>query len=142
MQISSTTDIDAPAERVWALISDVRQWPVLLPTSVTSVTPVDPVRPEEVGARYVMEQPRIPRATWELTQWSPPHRFVWRSSMPGVRTTGSHDVEPLEDGRTRATLAIEWSGPLAGAVRLAYGRLTQRYVDTEGVRLKERAEQP
>lgn len=142
MTIASSTDIAAPPERVWALISDVRHWPQLLPATVKSVTSLDPNRPEEVGARYVMEQPRLPRATWELTEWAPERRFVWRSTMPGVTTTGSHDVEALPDGTTRATLAIDWSGPLAGLVRLAYGRLTQRYVDIEGGNLKERAESP
>jgi uncharacterized membrane protein len=142
MPISSTTTIAAPPERVWSLISDVRHWPQLLPATVRSVTPLDPDRPEEVGARYVIEQPRIPRATWELTEWAPDQRFTWRSRIFGVTPTGSHVVEPLPDGGSRATLAIEWSGPLAGLVRLAYGRLTQRYVDIEGGSLKERAESP
>jgi uncharacterized protein YndB with AHSA1/START domain len=139
MTISSTTDIAAPPDTVWALISDVRHWPDLLPHTVTSVTPVEPSRPEEVGARYVMEQPKLPRATWELTEWAPPHRFTWRSRSAGVTTTGTHVVEATDNG-SRATLSIDWTGPLAGPVRLAYGRLTQRYVDVEGTNLKERAE--
>jgi uncharacterized membrane protein len=140
MPISCSTDIAAPPETVWNLISDVRHWPDLLPATVTSVTPVDPARPEEVGARYVIEQPKIPRATWEVTEWAPSRRFTWRSATLGIATTGSHVVEPLPGGGSRATLAIEWSGPLAAVVRLAYGRLTQRYVDIEGSNLKERAE--
>jgi uncharacterized protein YndB with AHSA1/START domain len=138
--ISSRTDIDAPPATVWALISDVRGWPELLPDTVTRVTPVDAARPEEVGAQYRMEQPRIPKGTWEISEWSPPHHFTWSSRSPGVVTTGRHVVEPRPEGGSRATLSIEWSGPLAGPVRLAYGRLTQRYVDIEGQRLKERAE--
>lgn len=140
MPISSVTDIAAPPETVWSLISDVRHWPDLLPATVTSVTPLDPARPEQVGARYVMEQPRISRATWVLTEWSPTRRFTWTSRSLGVTTTGSHVVEPLPDGGSRATLAIQWTGPLAPVVRLAYGKLTQRYVDIEGGNLKERAE--
>ena len=136
---SSTLRIAAPPATVWALISDVRRWPDLLPTTVTSVTPVEPDRPEEPGARYVMEQPRIPRATWEMLEWAPPHRFVWQSRSPGVRTTGTHVVEPSSDG-CLVTLSIAWDGPLAPLVRLAYGRLTQRYVDTEAGQLKRRAE--
>jgi hypothetical protein len=140
MPISSSTDIAAPPEAVWSLISDVRHWPELLPATVTSVTPLDPARPEQVGARYVMEQPGIPRATWELTEWAPAERFTWTSRTLGVTTTGSHVVEPLPGGGSRAILAIEWTGPLAPVVRLAYGKLTQRYVDIEGGNLKERAE--
>lgn len=136
----STTDVAAAPETVWDLISDVRHWPDLLPQTVSSVTPLDPARPEEVGARYVMEQPRIPRATWELTEWSPSERFTWQSRTFGVTTTGSHTVEDLPGVGSRATLAIEWTGPLGPLVRLAYGKLTQRYVDIEGGNLKERAE--
>jgi uncharacterized protein YndB with AHSA1/START domain len=132
--------VDASPETVWSLISDVRRWPDLLPTTVTSVTPAEPSRPEEPGARYVMEQPRIPRATWTMLEWAPPGRFVWQSAMPGVRTTGTHVVEPTADGGSRLTLDIAWTGPLAPLVRLAYGRLTQRYVDTEAGQVKARAE--
>ena len=137
---TATVAVDAPPERAWSLISDVRHWPDLLPTTVTSVTPLDASRPEEPGARYVMEQPRIPRATWEILEWAPPGRFTWQSRSPGVRTTGTHVVEPTSDGGCRVSLAIAWSGPLAPVVRLAYGRLTQRYVDTEAGQLKRRAE--
>ena len=140
MSISSTTDIAAPPQTVWNLISDVRHWPDLLPATVTSVRPLEPDRAEEVGARYVIEQPRIPRATWELTEWAPNQRFTWQSRTFGVTTTGSHVGEPLPAGGSRATLAIEWTGPLAAVVRLAYGKLTQRYVDIEGGNLKDRAE--
>jgi hypothetical protein len=136
---TATVTIRTRPENAWALISDVRHWPDLLPTTVRSVTPVEPARPEEPGACYVMEQPRIPRATWEMLEWAPPSRFVWQSRSPGVRTTGTHVVEPSGDGCV-VTLAIAWDGPLAPLVRRAYGRLTQRYVDTEAVQLKHRAE--
>ena len=139
MTTSSTTDIAAPPQRVWDLISDVRRWPELLPHTVSSVTPLEADRPEEVGARYVIEQPKLARATWEITEWAPPHQFTWRSHTAGVTTTGAHTVQPHGDG-SRATLSIDWTGPLAGLVRLGYGRLTQRYVDVEGGNLKERAE--
>lgn len=132
--ITGTATIPAPAERVWAQISDVRRWADWLPT-VTSVTPLDPAQPEAVGSRYVMEQPRIPRATWRITRWDPPQAFTWESSAPGVHSTGAHTVEDLGDGRTRACLSIEWTGPLSPLVRLVYGRMTQRYVDTEAARL-------
>jgi hypothetical protein len=140
MNISSTTDVNAAPDAVWALISDVRNWPDLLPDTVTAVTPIDPSRPDEVGAQYRMEQPRIPKGTWQITEWSPPHHFTWSFHSPGVTTTGRHVVEPRPDGGSRVSLGIDWNGPFSAAVRLAYGKLTQRYVDVEGQRLKERAE--
>ena len=139
MTIHSTTDIAAPPEKVWGLISDVRHWPQLLPHTVTAVTPLEPDRPEEVGAGYVVEQPKLRTATWEITEWAPPRQFAWRSHLPGVTTTGTHVVEAQGNG-SRATLSIDFAGPLAAPVRLLYGRLTQGYVDIEGGNLNERAE--
>ena len=57
---SATVTIAAPADRAWALISDVRHWPDLLPTTVTSVTPVDASRPDGVGARSSWSAPHTP----------------------------------------------------------------------------------
>lgn len=136
----ATATVDAAPDLVWALISDVRNWPDLLPTTVLSVTPLDAGRPDEVGARYVMEQPRIPRVTWEILEWDAPNRFTWQSSMPGVRTTGTHVVQGNPGGPTTASLAIEWSGPGTGLVRMVYARLTRRYVEIEAGQLKARAE--
>ncbi len=129
----------ADPEQVWAVMSDLDAWPEWLPT-VDSVKREDPHKPHGVGAAYRLKQPRLPRARWVVTKWEPGHGFTWTSSAPGVTTTATHQLTPLDGGGTEIVLGITWSGPLAGLLGLLLGRLTRRYVDTEAASLAERAE--
>jgi hypothetical protein len=72
-----------------------------------------------------------------------PRRAVvpWSSEMKGLRTIADHRVEPTPSG-SRVTLVLRQSGPLAGVVRLGYGRMIRRYLHLESTGLKRRAESP
>lgn len=126
-----------PADVLWPVLSGVRDWGSWLPT-VESVTPVEPDRADEVGASYVVLQPGLPRATWTITQWRPGESFTWESRSPGVRSVGTHELRPGTDG-TIVRLGIEWSGPLAGVVRLLLGGRTRTYVTREAEALEATA---
>src|SRR4051812_22203291 len=120
----------APADRLWSLMSAVRRWPQWLPT-VDAVTALEPGRPDEVGARYTVEQPSLPRAVWTITALHPGRSFTWESTQPGIRSVGTHELRPIADGRTTIVLGLAWSGPLAPVVRLALGRKAHDYVTRE-----------
>ena len=120
----------APADRLWALMSDVRRWGEWLPT-VNGVTPIDPSRPDEVGASYTVEQPGLPKAVWTMTAIDDGRSFTWESAQPGIRTVGTHVLTPVGDGATTIELGIAWSGPLAPLIRLAIGRKARSYVARE-----------
>ena len=77
-----------------------------------------------------MTQPRLGRATWEVTEWEEGRSFTWVSRRPGIRTTGTHQVN-AHDAGTRIELAIKWTGPGAWLIRALFGRMTQRYTDIE-----------
>jgi hypothetical protein len=127
-----------PADALWPVISQVRDWWEWLPT-VDAVRPVDPDRPEEVGASYVVEQPGLPTATWTITEWEPGRSFTWESRRPGILSTGRHVLEPLDDADepgTTVRLSVEWTGPLAPLVRLLYGRVSRDYVTREAEALE------
>lgn len=126
-----------PAEVLWPVLSDVRGWGSWLPT-VHSVTAVDPGRPDEVGASYVVVQPGLPRATWTITRWRPGESFTWESRSPGVLSTGTHELRPGPDGAS-IRLGIEWTGPLAGVVRLLLAGRTRSYVTREAEALETTA---
>jgi uncharacterized membrane protein len=132
--IEVTRPTSLSAEALWPVLSEVRNWPQWLPT-VDAVHPVLPDRPEEVGASYVVEQPGLPRATWTITQWRPGESFTWESRSPGIRSTGVHVLTAGTHGTT-IRLGIDWSGPLAGVVRVLLGRRTLRYVTTEAESLE------
>lgn len=124
----------APADRLWATISDVRCWPQWLPT-VDAVTPLEPDRPDEVGASYTVEQPGLARAVWTITEWEEGRSFTWESARPGIRSVGTHTLSPGGDGTTTIELGITWSGLLAPLVRLLVGRKSLDYVTREAVAL-------
>lgn len=126
---SSTALTSGAPDAAWALVGDVRRWPHWLPT-VSRVTPLAPDAPDAVGARYDVRQPRLRPATWEITELEPGRSFTWVATAPGVRTTATHVVERTGDG-TSITLGIRWEGPLAALIELLYGRLAQRYIETE-----------
>ena len=124
----------APADRLWSVMSQVRRWPQWLPT-VDAVTPLDPARPDEVGARYSVEQPGLPRAVWTITTIEPGRSFTWESAQPGIRSVGTHELRPGADGATTIVLGIAWSGLLAPLLRLAVGRKALDYVTREATAL-------
>ena len=124
----------APADRLWSVMSEVRHWPEWLPT-VDAVTPLEPGRPDEVGARYTVEQPGMPRAVWAITAIEPGRSFTWESVSPGIRSVGTHELRPGPDGTTTIVLGIAWSGVLAPVVRLLLGRKGRDYVTREAAAL-------
>lgn len=138
MRIERRTTSDAAPDRVWAVLSDLDAWPHWLPT-VTRVEREDPVVAPGVGAAYVVEQPRLPRTRWEVTEWVPGRSFTWTSSSPGVTSTATHELVPTATGGTEIVLAITWTGPASRILGLLYGRLTRRYLETETAALSERA---
>lgn len=132
-----TVDIDAPADRVWAVMSDVARWPDWTPTVDTVIAQGEAsLKP---GAVFRVRQPRLPTTTWTVTEVVPGRQFAWTSSSPGVRSRGDHRVEPIGD-RSRAVLTFEQTGFLAPLSGLFLSGLIRRYVRTEGASLKAFAE--
>ena len=89
-------------------------------------------------SRAIIKQPKFPPALWKVTAIEP-HRFTWKSGMPGLWVFGRHSVDPNAGG-SRATLSVEYTGilgPLMG--RLTRG-ITERYLKLEAEGLKKRSE--
>ena len=135
-RFSITTDIPAPPERVWALVADVERWHEWTPT-VTSITRMDK-GPLAVGSRARIRQPRLPPATWEVTELVPGRSFTWVTRSPGVRVRAEHGVEPVGGG-TRVTLSVRFTGLLGPFVARLTRRLNERYLALEAKGLAERS---
>jgi hypothetical protein len=82
--------------------------------SMTEVKRLD-TGPLHVGSQARVRQPGLPVLTWEVTELDEGSAFTWVTRIPGVATTGRHDISETAGG-SRLTLTLEWSGPLAGVV--------------------------
>lgn len=130
-------DIDATVERAWSVLADLERWPEWTP-SVTKVEPLDPGLPAP-GWRVRIEQPKLTPATWTITEWDPPRGFVWVARRPGLRTIAGHELTARKDGCS-LTLALTFSGALAGIAAFASRRLIRHYLTLEARGMKARSE--
>lgn len=138
MRFEHTVPVQATPESVWAVLVDVESWPELT-ASMTSVEKLS-LAPLSVGARVRIRQPKLPPATWQVTELAEPERFVWVSTGPGVRTTAVHEVTPAEGGGSRLRLELTQAGPLGGVVGRLARDMIERYLALEAEGLKRRAE--
>jgi len=136
---TTTRHIDAPVGAVWPVVVDVARWPQWTPT-IASVERLDD-GPFGVGSRARVRQPRLPQATWEVTEMVDGRSFTWEASGPGMRTIGRHEVV-AEGAGSRVTLGIEQTGPLGAVAAMVWRRLTQRYVELEAESLEQRVTRP
>ena len=130
--------VQASAEDVWGLLVEVEGWPSWTPT-VRKVSRLDP-GPLQVGSRVRLTQPRLPEATWTVTELDPGRSFSWAAQSAGVRTRAVHEVRPEPTGGCRLLLQIRQAGPLAWVAARVFGRLTRRYLGMEAEGLRRRAE--
>ena len=138
MDIERTIDIAAPHQDVWRIMTDVKRWPEWT-ASVTSVDLLDQgdLHP---GSRVRVRQPRLPAVVWTVTVLEAGRYFEWQNLAPGLKTVAGHRLEGRGGAGARVTLSVGWSGVLAPLMRLVYGNLSRRYVDTEAEGLKRRSE--
>ena len=134
-----TTDIAAPAERVWQVMSDTDRWHEWTP-SVTSIKRLGD-EPFAVGSRLLIRQPKFPPAVWTVKAIDSGKGFTSVSVAPGLRSIARHLVEATPAG-SRATLSIEFQGILGGLFGRMTQGITERYLAFEATGLKARSENP
>jgi uncharacterized membrane protein len=138
MRFEHEATINAPADLVWDVYSDVERWPEWT-DSITRVQYVDGDT-ITVGARTRIEQPKLPKAEWEITEVEPGHSWTWASKAPGIKTIAVHEVTPAGSGKTRVRSEIVQSGPLGAIFGRLYAKLTRTYLAMEAAGLKARSE--
>jgi uncharacterized membrane protein len=134
MMTKAMVRIDASAERVWEVFTDVEKWPSWT-QSVTSVEPLD--GPDiEVGHRFRIKQPKLPTVVWEVTSVDAPRSWTWRVRSPGATTTARHEVSPTAPSSCEITQVIDQRGAIGVLAAVLMRRLTRRYLELEGTGLK------
>ena len=141
---SSTAEIDAPIDAVWAVVEDV----VSAPDWQDGLKDVEELETDGEGRVTLVESSSDAkvRTIKSIVRFSydEPSRLSWRQEKGELKSVeGSWDLEDLGDGRTRATYNLEVDlgrmlgmvirGPLVDALR---GQL----VNARAGELKERVE--
>jgi uncharacterized membrane protein len=132
-----SVNIDAPPERVFAVLKDVEHWPEWTPTML-SVKRLES-GPFRIGSTAEVRQPKLRPAIWRVTEIEEGRNFTWSARSPGVLMKAGHLVEAHGDG-SRAVLVFEMSGLMAPLASLLFGKLIDEYVSTEAQGLKKRCE--
>jgi len=136
---SISIDINAPAARVYEVMTDIDRWHEWTP-SIGSIKRLDGTG-FALGQRVRVRQPKLPPAMWTISAIDPGRSFEWVNRAPGLRVTGHHSVEPTNSG-SRATLALSYDGIFGGLLAKLTAGITQRYIEMEARGLKARAENP
>ena len=136
-EFRTSVDIEATVEQAWSVLTDIERWPEWT-ASVTSAELVDP-GPPLVGTRARVHQPKLSPAVYTITEWHPPHRFVWVARRPGLRTIAGHEVI-RRGGACSVLLTVNFAGLLGSVAALAGGKLTREYMGLEANGLKARCE--
>jgi uncharacterized membrane protein len=138
MRFEASIEIDAQAERVWNVLSDLEAWPQRIDTvdEVELLTPPPLAKASQVR----LKQPKLPEGTWDITVWDSPSNFEWSQKSGAMTSVAGHRVDPLEKGRSRLTLTLDLRGPLIPVVALFYKSLTNRYMTLEAQGMKRASE--
>ena len=138
MNIEVAIEIDAPPARVWEVMSDVERWSEWT-DSISSIKfeKGSALRP---GSKLRIRQPKLPPAVWQVTSVEPGRGFVWEAKGSGLSSMASHEIEPLDGGRSRVKLRIEHSGMIATLLGSKIEGVSRRYLDMEIQGLKRRSE--
>ncbi|NTY61333.1 SRPBCC family protein [Mycolicibacterium sphagni] len=134
----SSVEIDAPADLVWDVFTDVEHWPEWT-ASVTRLTGLD--GPQiAVGRRFQIKQPRMPKLVWTVTEVVPGASWTWVQHSPGGVTSARHRISTVGGNATLVRQELEQRGILGSLVGVLMRQMTQRYLALEAQGLKARSE--
>jgi carbon monoxide dehydrogenase subunit G len=117
MRFENSIDINAPAEKVWALIDRLEEWPQWMP----SIKKIERLSngPLTVGSQLSVTA-KVSRLTVKLlmtiTKFVPGRTVVLNGKALGTKLTRFYTLEPV-NGKTKVTIGGDVSGALAWLAR-------------------------
>jgi uncharacterized membrane protein len=130
MRLTHSVDIPAPIDIVWQVYTDVERWPQWM-ESMDHVDVMDG-RAMTLGSEVWISQPRLPNATWEVTEFTPGRSWTWVSRSPGARSTATHVLHPIDDTTTRVEMTLDMSGGIGAVAGRMIAKRALRYMTMEG----------
>ncbi|HEX8690691.1 MAG TPA: SRPBCC family protein [Solirubrobacterales bacterium] len=105
---TTSTEIEAPIEEVWALVEDVS----IAPEWQGGLVAVRPLERDEAGRPTLVESEsdiKVRRVKTEVRfSYEPPTRLSWTQEKGDLKSVvGSWELEDLGGGRTRATYTLD-----------------------------------
>jgi uncharacterized protein YndB with AHSA1/START domain len=138
MRHETTVAIEVSPAEVWAVLADVQNWPKWTPTASSIVALDGDLR---IGNRYLVKQPGVAAAVWDVVELEPGASFGWATGFAGGRMVAGHWIEPTGTG-SAVRLRIDFTGGFAWLLTpLVAGRI-RRLVETEAAALKHVCEAP
>jgi len=117
MRFESSIDINAPAEKVWALIDKLEEWPQWMP-SIKKIERLSK-EPLTVGSQLSVTA-QVSGLTVTLlmtiTEFVPERSVVLEGKALGTKLTRFYTLEPV-NGKTKVTIGGDVSGALAWLAR-------------------------
>lgn len=138
IHVERTVNINAPPERVWAVMMAVERWPEWT-ESMKSVERLDEGE-FGVGSKAKLKIRRSPNANvWTVTELTPNRSFTWETNSGGVKGIATHVIEPDGNG-SKVTLTVALSGIVATLFGWMIGSESKKNVEMEAEGLKKRSE--
>lgn len=117
--------VSAPAEDLWALLTDVDAWPSWGPSVRQATLDGDRLGPGATGTVVPAVGPAL---SFRITSWQEGRSWGW--DVAGIAAT-DHNVEPLGPARCRIGFGAPWvAAPYLAVCRVALARLDE--LATEG----------
>ncbi len=127
LKFSSSVEIDAPPEKVWALVNEFEEWPQWIP----SIKKIEKLSEGALGEgsqiRVTAKSIITVRLLMTITEFVPGRHAVLQGKALGTRMTRYYAFEPVNGG-TRLTAGGEVSGLLAFLVRRGGQALSEEIV--------------
>ena len=140
MKFSSSVEISAPPERVFALVDNLEEWPQWIP-SIKRIEKVSEGPLSEGSQIRVTAKSGITvTLLMTITEFIPGRSGVMQGKVLGTRMTRYYSFEPTERG-TKLTAGGEVSGLLAFLVRRGGQRLSQEIVQAAKKKIEETGEE-
>lgn len=138
-------DINAPPEKVWGVITDLRRYPEWC-TFTPRLSAEKIVVGEEFDLDCQMTEKQLLKDEHEVFLAYEPekYRVCWGTSRtkgrPGIKSFRWQICEPLGDGRTHFINYEEFHGILASLVHFLYGKKMARAFEVYCQEVRQRAE--
>jgi len=128
MKFSASVEINATAEKVWALLNNAEEWPKWIP-SLKKIEKA-PQGPLEVGSkvRVVAKSFITVDLLMTITEFVPGRRVVMQGKVLGVKMTRYYELEPVGQDKAKLTAGGEVSGILSFLVRRGGQKLSEEIV--------------